>query len=279
MKRTTARHALIVGCGYVGTALARELTALGERVTGWVRSAENATALRAEGLATLVGDVARTSDWASVPGDVDAVVHCASSNRRGAAVYAEVYREGLRHIVRRFPKARIVFVSSTSVYAQTRGEWVTEQSPAEPSTETGQILREAEQLGLDHGAMVLRLAGIYGPGRQVLIERLRQGEAMIEGDGMRWINQIHRDDAARAIVTLLNNGNAGEIYNGSDGAPVTQYDYYRLACERLRLTLPPFGPINAARKRGLTNKRVSNEKLHALGWSPEYSSFVDAITF
>lgn len=267
------RHTLIVGCGYVGTAIARSLAAAGERVTGWVHSVESATPLRAEGFPILVGDVSHAKAWTNVPSDVEAVIHCASSNRSGAAAYAAVYREGLRHIVRRFPNARVLFTSSTSVYAQTSGEWVTELSPAEPTTETGLILREAEQLGLDYGAIILRLAGIYGPGRGVLLERLKKGEAVIEGDGMRWINQIHRDDAASAAVHLLNHGQPGEIYNVCDNEPVTHYDYYRWMSEKLQLPLPPFGPVNTARKRGLTNKRVSNAKLRALGWEPKHGSF------
>ncbi len=267
------RHTLIVGCGYVGSAIARSLVAAGKRVTGWVHTEASAAPLRAEGLSILVGDINSAEAWADVPTNIDAVIHCASSNRGGAGAYADVYREGLRRIIQRFPTARLLFTSSTSVYAQTSGEWVTELSPAEPTKETGQILREAEQLGLDHGVIVLRLAGIYGPGRGVLLERLKKGEAVIEGDGMRWINQIHRDDAASAAIHLLHHGKPGEIYNVCDNEPVTYYDYYRWMSEQLQVPLPPFGPLKTDRKRGLTNKRVSNAKLRDLGWEPTHPSF------
>lgn len=269
---TSPRHILIVGCGYVGTAIAQRLVASGHRVTGWVRTDESAALLRAAGFAMLTGDVSQAASWANVPGDVDAVIHCASSSKRGAAAYADVYREGLRFIVRRYPKVRTIFTSSTSVYAQNEGEVVTETSPAEPTTETGKILRETEQLGIDHGVIILRLAGIYGPERSVLLEKLKRGEAVIEGDGMRWINQIHRDDAASAAIHLLTHGKPGEIYNVCDNEPLTYYEYYRRVCDRLFLPIPPFGPINTDRKRGVSNKRVSNAKLRATGWEPQFPS-------
>lgn len=272
-RHASSSHTLIIGCGYVGTAIALRLQARRERVTAWVRSEESAAPLRGAGFAVLTGDVGHASSWVNVPGDVTHVIHCASSGRSGAAVYASVYREGLRHLVRRFPMARKFFTSSTSVYAQTHGDVVTEQSPAEPVTETGLILRETEQLGLDHGVTVLRLAGIYGPGRSVLLTKLLAGEAVIEGDGMRWLNQIHREDAASAAVHLLTHGEPGELYNVCDNEPVGYYEFYRWLCRQLDKPLPPFGPVNTARKRGFTNKRVSNAKLRATGWEPEFPTY------
>ena len=175
------------------------------------------------------------------------------------------------------PQARRLFVSSTSVYGQTDGEIVTEESPAEPATETGKILREAEKVALTAGAIVVRSAGIYGPGRGVLLEKLRRGEAVIEGDGSRWINQIHRDDLVAALMLLLERGEAGQIYNASDDAPVGQRDFYAWCGEFLRKPMPPSGPVDRERKRGLTNKRVSNAKLRALGWAPKFPSFREGL--
>ena len=125
--------------------------------------------------------------------------------------------------------------------------------------------------------MVVRSSGIYGPGRGVLLEKLRRGEAVIEGDGLRWINQIHRDDLAGAVAQLMEVGEPGAIYNASDDEPVTYLDYYRWCSEFLGVPMPPFGPVNLQRKRGLTNKRVSNAKLRGTGWQPRFPSFREGL--
>lgn len=268
-----SRKILILGCGYVGTALARLLRAKGDHVTGWVRSEESAAPLRAEGLTIHVGDIGNVADWESLPTNFDVAIHCASSNRSGPEVYASVYLEGLKNLVHHLPEARLLFTSSTSVYAQTDGAVVTELSPAEPTTETGKILREAEQFGLEHTVTILRLAGIYGPGRGVLISRLKRGEAVIEGDGTRWINQIHRDDAAAALAHAIDSTEPAEIYNVTDNEPVSYLTFFQWACTALGKPLPPFGPVNTARKRGVTHKRVSNAKLRATGWQPQFPTF------
>ena len=142
----------------------------------------------------------------------------------------------------RQPRARKIFVSSTSVYGQTGGEVVTEESPAEPLTATGRILREAERAALASGATVARSAGIYGPNRGVLFEKFRRGEAVIEGDGLRWINQIHQRDLVAALAHLIEAGAPGEIYNATDDTPVTYRDYYAWCSEFLRQPMPPHGP-------------------------------------
>ena len=97
-----------------------------------------------------------------------------------------------------FPGVPLLLVSSSSVYAQTDGGVVTEESPTQPDRETGKLLLQAEQQVLVAGGIVARLAGIYGPGRSVILKRFLNGEAVIEDDGRRFLNQIHRDDAAAA---------------------------------------------------------------------------------
>ena len=169
------------------------------------------------------------------------------------------------------PEAKRLLVSSTSVYGQCNGEIVTEESTAVPETETGQILREAEGVALAGGAIVIRSAGIYGPGRAVLFEKLKRGEAVMEGMGS------HRDDLVSALVFLLEKGTPGQIYNASDNTPATHAEYYRWCSDFLRVPMPPSGPVNMHRKRGNSNKRVSNAKLRALGWQPKFPSFKEGI--
>ncbi len=269
---------LIIGCGYVGLPLALRLLQQNHLVTGWVHSEATAAALKVHPFQRIiVGSVASENIWISLSEKFDTVIHCASSGRGGAEAYEEVFLQGILKINAHQATARRLFVSSTSVYGQTSGEIVTEQSPAEPSTETGRMLRQAEASALDSGAIVIRSAGIYGPNRAMLWEKFRRGEAVIEGDGLRWINQIHRDDLVAALLHLIDHGVPSEIYNASDDSPVTQLDFYRWCADYLKKPLPPYGPVNPNRKRGLTNKRVSNAKLRATGWIPEYSSFREGL--
>ena len=273
-----AGKTLIIGCGYIGLPLARELKARGHEITAWVRSNETAASLAPHGFTRIItGNVADEKNWSAVSADFDLVIHCASSGRGGEAAYADVFREGMRYVVANLPQARKIFVSSTSVYGQTSGEIVTEESPAEPFTATGKILREAENIALDHGTTIIRSSGIYGPGRAVLWEKFQRGEAIIEGDGSRWINQIHQRDLVTALIHLIGHGAPGQIYNATDDTPVMQRDYYAWCAEFLGKPLPPTGPVNTQRKRGLTSKRVSNVKLRAAGWSPLYPSFREGL--
>jgi len=269
---------LIVGCGYMGLPLALRLMEQKHEVSGWVHSATSAAELVAYPFRrVIVGSVADADKWTGVAESYDVVVHCASSGRGGAEAYAEVFLKGVAMLNAYQQKARRLLVSSTSVYGQAAGEIVTEESPAEPRTETGLILRAAEIAALASDVTVVRSSGIYGPGRGVLWEKFRRDEAVIEGDGLRWINQIHRDDLVAAVLCLMGKDEAGQIYNASDDAPVTQLDFYTWCAEFLGKPLPSHGQVNTQRKRGLTSKRVSNAKLRALGWRPAYPSFREGL--
>ncbi len=269
---------LIIGCGYVGLPLALRLREEGHEVTGWVHSPASAVALAGPPFRALIaGSVADESVWEGVAEKFDFVIHCASSGRGGADAYEEVFAKGVLRMNARQPRACRIFVSSTSVYGQTQGEWVREESPAEPVTETGRILREAEKAALDAGAVVMRSSGIYGPGRGVLLAKYRRDEAVIEGDGARWINQIHQRDLVAALAHALTSCAPGQVYNVTDNAPVSLRDFYVWCSGFLGKPLPPAGLVNPDRKRGLTSKRISNEKLRATGWQPLYPSFREGI--
>ncbi len=207
----------------------------------------------------------------------DVVVHCASSGRGGADAYRAVYRDGLEHLLDAFSPKRLIFTGSTSVYSQVDGGWVSEESPAEPDRETGRVLLEAEKIALDSGGIVARLAGIYGPGRSVLLKKFLDGSAVLEAGGNRWINQIHRDDGARALLQLAQSEAAAGIYNVCDDTPTTQREIYGWIADFLNRPLPPEGPADLNRKRGWTSKRISNARLRALGWSPRYPGYRDAL--
>jgi nucleoside-diphosphate-sugar epimerase len=274
---------LIAGCGYLGGAAAVRLRQEGHRVIGLTRTGGSAQSLMREGVEARAGDMVDPGFLATLPA-VDAVVHCAASGRGGGvAQYRTVYVDGLRALVGAFPGARCVFTSSSSVYAQIDGSWVTEESPAVPDRETGRLLREAEELALSAGGVVLRLAGIYGPGRSVLLRNFLLGEAQIDvrteppatPDG-RWINQIHRDDAAAALAWAVGGGKTG-VFNVADHTPMTQRTVYAELARRFHRPLPPAGPPALDRKRGWTHKRVCSRKLTAAGWVPRFASWFDAL--
>lgn len=262
---------LLIGNGYLGQAITRSF-----RADGWQVEAVSLSG-GDDSRAADVGDRASVGALAAAIARPDFVVHCAASGRGGAEAYRRVYVDGCANLTDAFPGLPLLFTSSTSVYAQIDGSEVTEQSPAEPDRETGKLLLEAESIVLAAQGIVTRLSGIYGPGRSVILKKFLNGEAMIEEDGRRFLNQIHRNDAARAIFHLASSGgHRGEIFNLSDLTPLPQIDCYRELAKLFHRPLPPSGPRDPDRKRGWTHKRVSSAKLVATGWSAEYPSFLDA---
>lgn len=271
-------HLLICGNGYLGQAIASAASALGFDVT---------TCSLSGGYGSHVCDLGSAESVAMLASMIeppDAIIHCASSGKGGPPAYESVYRNGILHLQSAFPGTLLLFTSSSSVYGQTDGSIVTEESPAEPDRETGRILLESEKLTTRANGIVCRLSGIYGPGRSVLLKKFLHGEAVIEEDGRRFLNQIHRDDAASAILHLLalttdnytTQRVCGEIFNVTDSRPLTQREVYESLALHFQRPLPPTGPRDENRKRGWTHKQVSNEKLRNLGWSPQFPSFLDA---
>ncbi|MCW5557106.1 MAG: SDR family oxidoreductase [Verrucomicrobiae bacterium] len=281
------KRVLIIGCGYVGLELGRRLASQGHTVFGLRRTAEGAGVMTEAGIHPLVADITRPETLAPLPAPFDWVVHCVSSSRQGAETYRAVYLEGMRHVLdwlaaQSHPPEAFAYTSSTSVYGQTSGDWVDEDSPTQPGTETGETLVATEGLVLEAArsgrvpGRILRVAGIYGPGRGHLFHQFLAGEARIQGDGSRWINMIHRDDVASALEAALERGAAGEVYNAVDDEPVSQRDFLAWLAERLGRPMPPAASWDEAvrRKRGLTHKRVRNRKLRAVtGWAPAYPTY------
>jgi nucleoside-diphosphate-sugar epimerase len=277
---------LIAGCGYVGRATAALFQETGWQVEAWTLSAESAQELSGKPYAVAAVDISQRDVVAARAADFDTVLHCASSGGGGPDAYRAIYLIGARNLLGVFAGVPLLFTSSTSVYAQTDGSWVTEASPAEPVRETGRILRETEELVLAQGGIVARLAGIYGPGRSFLLQKFLSGEAVIDREHDRFINQVHRDDIASALFLLTNRGLRGptrgntvepEIYNIVDDCPILQSECYEWLATELVRPLPPNGSASAKRKRGESNKQVSNAKLRAQGWKPRYPTFQDAI--
>ena len=269
---------LIAGCGYIGQAAADLFHAAGWVVEGWTRSAESAASLSAKPYPVREVDISEPAQLAKCAGMFDTVVHCASSSGGDAEKYRRVYLDGARNLLEKFPGSKLLFTSSTSVYAQRDASWVTEESQAKPMRETSRILLETEGLVLGSGGIVARLAGIYGPGRSALLSKFLAGTAMINRDKDRFVNQVHRDDIAAALFLLLScETEIAQIYNVVDDQPLLQSECYRWLAQRLNRPLPPSGRSIQERKRGDSNKRVSNGKLRALGWTARYPSFAEGM--
>src|SRR5207302_89494 len=250
----------------------------GWEVEGWTKSAESAQQLSTKPYPVLAVDLALEHGVRAQTENFDAVIHCASTRGGDVDLYRHVYLDGARRLLERFTGSRILFTSSTSVYAQTNGEWITEESDAEPKHERGKILRKAEDLVLANLGIVIRLGGIYGPARSALLKKFLTGDAVLDLGSDRFANQIHRDDATAAIQLLLQRGeSAGGVYNVVDDEPILRSECYRWLATKLSRPLPPTGRSTSKQKRGESNKRVSNAKLRAIGWVPRYPSFADGM--
>jgi nucleoside-diphosphate-sugar epimerase len=281
---------LIVGCGYVGRPLGLELVKQGHPVFGIRRSAAGTEELKAAGIQPLVADITQPSDLARLPGPFDWVVNTVSSNKGGVGEYREVFLHGTRNLIEWLtttPLKKYVYTSSTSVYGQIDSSSVKESSTTESSSPTSQVLIETERSLLDavrergFPAVILRVAGIYGPERGHLFLRYLKNEARIYGKGERIVNMIHRDDLVNVILAALKSGRPGEIYNAVDDEPVAQIHFFRWLSETLGKWMPPFATDeeNTGRKRGLTNKKVSNRKMKMeLGVQLKYPTFRQGYT-
>lgn len=285
-----SKRVLIVGCGYVGVPLGHELVKQGCEVFGLRRSSSADDALRAAGIKPLHADITKPETLACLPPDFHWVVNCAATGGGTAADYRQLYCQGTVNLVdwlRVAPPAKYLYTSSTSVYGQEDGSVVEEADLTRPGTETTQSLVETESRlfsAFQHWkfpVVVLRLAGIYGPGRGYWLRQFLRGEARLDGDGSRYLNMIHRTDAIRAVIAALEDAPIPSVYNVVDDEPVQQRDLFAWLAEQLGKPLPPAAPADAetARKRGATSKRVSNLRLkQELGFSFQYPTFRQGYT-
>lgn len=268
---------LTAGCGDLGTEAGLRFAAAGHCVIGWRRSPEKLPA-QLEGAA-----VDLTGPLPAIPADTEIVVIATAAAERTEAAYRSAYVDALANLLDALEHdgvrpRRVLFVSSTAVYGENDGGEVDETTPARPSSATGGILREAEELlhARLPSAIVLRLGGIYGPGRTRLIDQVRRGTAVIP-DPPRLTNRIHRDDAAAAIVHLTTAVEAPEqIYLGVDSEPAELGEVLRFLAAELGVPEPPNAapaPSGSADNARGGDKRCSNSRLLATGFRFRFPSF------
>ena len=258
---------LIIGCGYLGNRVADRWLSAGHEVTALTRSPEKGERLRDRGITPVVGDVTDRDSLRALP-EADVTLHAvaydpSSGDRRSVVV------GGLKNVISAISGKcrRIVFVSTSSVYGQSAGEWVDEDSETRPVTEAGRVALEAEDVirqSRDATAVILRLTGLYGPNRLLRrVEQLRAGEP-IAGDGEAWLNLIHVDDAANAVecaVALMTKTSArdrAEVFVISDDWPVRRAEYYGRLAGLVGAPPPQFDLTASSRINGI-GKRCRND--------------------
>lgn len=285
---TTPRRVAILGCGYIGIELGRQLTEAGHEVVGVRRSESGCEAIENAGFEAYQADLTESEDVDELPA-ADWLVFAASSGGRDAEAARQIYVEALEGVIdsygsRESRPDRLVYTSSTGVYGDHDGEWVDEQTPLEPTTDKTRVLVEAERIARERSAeygidgTVARFSGLYGPDRYRL-ERYIEGP-VTEG----YLNMVHREDAAGAVASLLTADRArDEAVLVTDDEPVDKWTFADWLAAECGLDSPPKrtkqqrltddGLSAAARRRILTSKRCSNEYLHELGYDLRYPTF------
>ncbi|KTG09709.1 NAD(P)-dependent oxidoreductase [Haloprofundus marisrubri] len=290
------KRVVVLGCGYVGLELGRQLTEAGHDVVGVRRSEEGQNAIESAGFDAVRADVTDVESLAAVP-DADWLVFAASSGGRGADAARDVFVEGQKTALSAFfererPPERYVYTSSTGVYGDHDGDWVDEETELNPTTEKTRVLAEAERVAREtpreYGfeGTVARFAGLYGPDRYRL-ERYLEGP-VTEG----YLNMVHRDDAAGSIRHLLETDRGrDEVVLVVDDDPVEKWTFADWLADECGVDRPAkrtkqerldAGNLSeAARRRILTSKRCSNARLRGLGYEfryPDYrAGYADAI--
>ncbi len=284
---------LIIGCGYLGQRVAERWLTAGDQVSALTRTAENAARLRELGMIPVVGDVLQSETLVQLP-EVDTVLWAVGWDRASGKSQHEIYVNGLENGLRQLAGrcSRLIYISSTSVYGQSAGEWIDETSPCEPTQPNGQVCLSAENLirnlelavGSPRG-VILRLSGIYGPGRLLSrVASLQQGEPLT-GNPQSWLNLVHVDDAAEAVLCATQAVNPGTLNLISDDEPLSRLTYYSELARLVDAPSPRFeddtssGEVRATvgRTAGL-NKRCRNTLARqTLKWTLRFPTFREGL--
>lgn len=282
--KLAGKRLVIFGCGYVGTALAAAARERGMVVTALTRNRTDAHLLREQDIEVVEFDLASESWHERVPGAPEYAVNCVSAGSAGLEGYRHSYVDGMKSILSwsraRGPVGTLVYTSSTSVYPQGNGVAVDETAPTGAAGERGAILLAAEELlrassGSCGRWFVLRLAGIYGPGRHYLLDQLRAGERPDAGD--HHLNLVHRDDIGAAIWACFcaPPDVANQIFNVADDQPARKSEVIAWLAARVKQPMMAARSATPVPRRSTTPDRIiANRRLKAmLGWAPRYPSF------
>ncbi len=281
---------LIFGCGYLGLRVARRWLDARETVHVVNRSPQRAQELAQAGLHPLVADVTRRETLGNLP-EAQTVLFAVGHDRTTGNSIEDVYSGGMKNVLAALPACveRLIYISTIGVYGSAGGDWVDESTPPNPRRAGGRASLAAEMHLANHpvgnNSIVLRLAGLYGPGRIPHLDKLRAGEP-IAAPSAGWLNLIHVDDAATAVLAAESwnppQGDEGpHIFCVSDGQPVVRANYYREVARCIGAAAPEFvdpDPDLPAAQRASANRRISCEKMRAqLGVELAYPSYREAL--
>jgi nucleoside-diphosphate-sugar epimerase len=264
---------LIAGCGYVGSAVGIRLAAEGHLVWGLRRKPQDL----GRGIQPVRADLTKP-ETLDVPGQLDFVIYTAAADRNEGRAYRAIYIDGIVNLIEALKRKettirRFLFTSSTAVYSQSSGEWVDEESSTEPSHFSGQRLLEGERVLLNEAfpSTVLRLGGIYGPGRARLIECVRRGEAVCPEKVRTYSNRIHLEDCVGALHHLMNLQTCQSLYLAVDHDPAGRCEVLRWIAQRLGV--PPPHKVETTVPENRASKRCRNTRLISSGYAFRYPTF------
>ncbi len=280
-------HVLVAGCGWLGRAVAKALLERGDRVTAVRRDAARLEDLRALGAVPLALDLADAGSAAGVPSGVEAMVACQAAGADGAERYRAAYVRGnatLLAAAERLPLRALVYTGSTAVFGQRDGSDVDESTPPAPASPAAEVLVEAERLllgaaGRGVPARIVRLSGLYGPGRVGIVERVRSGALALGPGDDAWMNFCHLEDAVAAVIAALDRGRNGAVYHGTDAGPARRREVVEWIAGRLGIAAPRApGGEGAAGGRGGANRRILGERTRReLSLALAFPSFRDGL--
>lgn len=263
---------LIVGCGDIGERVAGLERSAGRHVTGLARSEASARRLRAAGIQPITADLDMPASLRNLPVKGALVYYFAPPPEKGVTdprmetFISVLDSSGL--------PTRVVLISTTGVYGDCRGEWVTEDRPPNPQADRARrrlaaetvLRRWSETSGVP--IVILRVPGIYGRG-YLPEKRLRAGEPVLREEESPFSNRIHADDLARVCFIAGHHDNPGILYNVSDGHPTTMTDFFYRVADMLGIPRPPAITLEQARQQlgeGMLSylaesKRIDNRRL------------------
>jgi nucleoside-diphosphate-sugar epimerase len=263
-------HVIVAGFGWLGARLARELMSRGDRVTAVRRTPVAAVESLPYGVVPVSADLADPRGLAGLPERVDAIVACQAAGSGSVDAYRSAYVEGNRNLLdyaRRSGARAYVYTSSTGVFGYSDGRTVDERTPVAPADETAAVLAEAEELVLGGAtARIVRLSGLYGPGRTGVIDRVASGSLSLGPGDETWMNFCHLEDAVRTVVAAVDRGEAGATYHATDAFPAARKEVVLWIASRLRIS-PPRAEESADRPPGdrrRANRRIIGETTRSL---------------
>ena len=267
---------LIVGCGSIGMQLANTLTAKGHHVTGLKRHPPSRVT---DDINYFTADITVSNELKDLPLDFEIVYFIVSPDGRNEESYRTIYEAGLDNLISRLSlsdsPARLIFVSSTSVYGQSQGEWVDELSNSQPANITSQLIRQAEQklMALSTHNIIVRFSGIYGPGREYLL-RLASQSPVIQQTPSYFTNRIHQQDCVGVLAFLCECHLAGveleQCYVASDDDPAPMWEVISWLAAQINCQ-PPH--IKITDDKADMNKRCNNQRIKALGYTFKYPNY------